>query len=119
MALYVQHFRLLANGGDFPLYLMFFISSLPYQGTAAGGTTEIVVNGTTGFLHLVGKEGVSPLANNIVKLATHVERRLTMGKRGYQRVKERFLEHHMARRISTVLREVLAKSKSQAHGSAL
>ncbi|ONH96951.1 hypothetical protein PRUPE_7G161700 [Prunus persica] len=82
------------------------------QGTAAGGTTEIVVNGTTGLLHPVGKEGITPLAKNIVKLATHVERRLTMGKRGYKRVKERFLEHHMANRIAAVLKEVLHKSKS-------
>ncbi|GLT82718.1 hypothetical protein SLE2022_010760 [Rubroshorea leprosula] len=84
---------------------------LPVLGTAAGGTTEIVVNGTTGFLHPVGKEGVSPLAKNIVKLATHVERRLTMGKRGYERVKERFLEHHMAQRIAAVLKQVLKKSR--------
>ncbi|KAI5319656.1 PREDICTED: glycosyl transferase [Prunus dulcis] len=85
---------------------------LPVLGTAAGGTTEIVVNGTTGLLHPVGKEGITPLAKNIVKLATHVERRLTMGKRGYERVKERFLEHHMANRIAAVLKEVLHKSKS-------
>ncbi|KAH7566349.1 hypothetical protein JRO89_XS08G0141300 [Xanthoceras sorbifolium] len=85
---------------------------LPVLGTAAGGTTEIVVNGTTGLLHPAGKEGVSPLARNIVKLATHVERRLTMGKRGYKRVKEMFLEQHMAERIAAVLKEVLKKSKS-------
>ncbi|KAJ4840112.1 hypothetical protein Tsubulata_035322 [Turnera subulata] len=85
---------------------------LPVLGTAAGGTMEIVVNGTTGLLHPVGKEGVTPLANNIVKLATHVERRLTMGKKGYERVKESFLEHHMSHRIALVLREVLRKGKS-------
>ncbi|KAF3440728.1 hypothetical protein FNV43_RR19014 [Rhamnella rubrinervis] len=85
---------------------------LPVLGTAAGGTTEIVVNGTTGLLHPAGKEGVTPLAKNIVKLATHVERRLTMGKRGYERVKERFLEHHMADRIATVLNAVLRRAKS-------
>ncbi|XP_059440540.1 uncharacterized protein LOC132172995 [Corylus avellana] len=84
---------------------------LPVLGTAAGGTTEIVLNGTTGLLHPVGKEGITPLAKNIVKLATHVERRLTMGKRGYERVKEIFLEHHMAHRIAAVLKEVLRKSK--------
>lgn len=70
------------------------------------------MNGTTGILHPAGKEGVTPLAKNMVKLATHVERRLTMGKRGYERVKERFLEHHMAGRIATVLKEVLRRSKS-------
>ncbi|OAY57455.1 uncharacterized protein LOC110609060 isoform X2 [Manihot esculenta] len=88
---------------------------LPVLGTAAGGTTEIVVNGTTGLLHPVGKDGVTPLAKNIVKLATHVERRLTMGKRGYERVKEMFLEHHMAHRIAAVLKEVLRKSKGHPH----
>ncbi|XP_022775345.1 uncharacterized protein LOC111317205 [Durio zibethinus] len=86
---------------------------LPVLGTAAGGTREIVVNGTTGLLHPVGKEGVTPLAKNIVKLATHVERRLTIGKRGYERVKERFLEQHMAERIAGVLKEVLRKSKNK------
>lgn len=84
---------------------------LPVLGTAAGGTTEIVVNGSTGLLHPIGKEGVSPLARNIVKLATHVERRLTMGKRGYERVKDIFLEVHMAHRIAAVLKEVLNKVK--------
>ncbi|RDY11955.1 lpsB, partial [Mucuna pruriens] len=84
---------------------------LPVLGTAAGGTMEIVVNGTTGLLHPIGKEGVTPLANNIVKLATHVEKRLTMGKKGYGRVKERFLEHHMSQRIALVLKEVLRKSR--------
>ena len=75
-------------------FLFFFPSNFCvhykyYQGTAAGGTMEIVVNGTTGLLHPVGKEGVTPLAKNIVKLASHVEKRLTMGKKGYERVKER------------------------------
>lgn len=88
---------------------------LPVLGTAAGGTTEIVVDGSTGLLHPAGKEGVAPLAKNIVKLATHVERRLTMGKKGYERVKERFLEQHMARRISVVLKEVLQKAKNHRH----
>lgn len=86
---------------------------LPVLGTAAGGTTEIVVNGSTGFLHPAGKEGVTPLAKNIVKLATHVEKRLTMGKRGYERVKEMFLERHMAQRIAVVLKDVLQTAKNQ------
>ncbi|KAL5557973.1 hypothetical protein UlMin_034184 [Ulmus minor] len=88
---------------------------LPVLGTAAGGTMEIVVNERTGFLHPAGKEGVAPLANNIVKLATHVERRLTMGKQGYERVKEMFLEPHMSHRIALVLKEVLQKTKSNSN----
>lgn len=88
---------------------------LPVLGTAAGGTMEIVANGTTGLLHPAGKEGVTPLANNIVKLATHVEKRLTMGKKGYERVKDKFLEHHMSERIAYVLKEVLRKANSHSH----
>ncbi|GAU34939.1 hypothetical protein TSUD_312700 [Trifolium subterraneum] len=83
---------------------------LPVLGTAAGGTVEIVENGTTGLLHPVGKVGVTPLAHNIVTLATHVEKRLTMGKKGYQRVKDRFLEDHMSERIALVLKDVLRKA---------
>ncbi|KAI4321610.1 hypothetical protein MLD38_034973 [Melastoma candidum] len=86
---------------------------LPVLGTAAGGTTEIVVNSLTGLLHPAGKEGVTLLAENIVKLATQVERRFTMGKKGYERVKEMFLEHHMAERIALVLREVLQSAQSR------
>ncbi|GFP88096.1 lipopolysaccharide core biosynthesis mannosyltransferase lpsb [Phtheirospermum japonicum] len=84
---------------------------LPVLGTAAGGTTEIVVNGTTGWLHPAGKEGVTHLAENIVRLATNVEMRRSMGMKGYGRVKEMFLEHHMSRRIALVLKEVLHKAK--------
>ncbi|PHT56627.1 hypothetical protein CQW23_05113 [Capsicum baccatum] len=84
---------------------------LPVLGTAAGGTREIVTNGTTGLLHPVGKEGIMPLAKNIVKLATQVERRLTMGKKGYEKVKETFLERHMEKRIADVLEDVLQHAK--------
>lgn len=84
---------------------------LPVLGTAAGGTMEIVVNRTTGLLHNAGKDGVSPLARNIVKLATDVEMRTTMGKKGYERVKEMFMERHMSHRIASVLREVLQHAK--------
>jgi cobalamin biosynthesis protein CbiD len=70
-----------------------------------------VVNGTTGLLHPAGKEGIMPLARNMVDLATHVERRVRMGRKGYERVKERFMDHHMADRIADVLKQVLETSK--------
>lgn len=73
---------------------------------------EIVVNGTTGWLHPAGKDGITPLTANIVQLARRVETRTTMGKKGYTRVKEMFLEHHMSYRISLVLKEVLRKANS-------
>ena len=64
------------------------VTPLLYQGTAAGGTTEIVVDGSTGLLHPAGKEGVAPLAKNIVRLASRAEQRASMGKKGYGRVNE-------------------------------
>ncbi|GJN06225.1 hypothetical protein PR202_ga23930 [Eleusine coracana subsp. coracana] len=88
---------------------------LPVLGTAAGGTTEIVVDGSTGLLHPAGKEGVAPLAKNIVRLASHAEQRVAMGKKGYDRMKEMFMEHHMAGRIAAVLKEVLKKSQGHWH----
>ncbi|KAG0470953.1 hypothetical protein HPP92_015499 [Vanilla planifolia] len=56
---------------------------LPVLGTSAGGTTEIVINGSTGLLHPTGKEFIPILAQGVVKLATQVETRLTMGKKGF------------------------------------
>ncbi|EMS56530.1 hypothetical protein TRIUR3_13738 [Triticum urartu] len=91
------------------------LMALQYQGTAAGGTTEIVLDGSTGLLHPAGKEGVTPLAKNMVRLASHVEQRVSMGNKGYARVKERFMEHHMAERIAVVLKEVLHKSQQHPH----
>uniref|UniRef100_A0A453ENL4 Glycosyl transferase family 1 domain-containing protein n=1 Tax=Aegilops tauschii subsp. strangulata TaxID=200361 RepID=A0A453ENL4_AEGTS len=91
------------------------LMALQYQGTAAGGTTEIVLDGSTGLLHPAGKEGVTPLAKNMVRLASHVEQRVSMGNKGYARVKERFMEHHMAERIAVVLKEVLHKSRQHPH----
>ncbi|XP_031478220.1 uncharacterized protein LOC116249182 [Nymphaea colorata] len=88
---------------------------LPVLGTSAGGTREIVLDGKTGILHPVGKEGVSPLAQNIVKLATSAGQRATMGRAGYERVRERFMEHHMAERIAKVLKEILQQSTAQSH----
>ncbi|XP_024517077.1 uncharacterized protein LOC112341365 [Selaginella moellendorffii] len=80
---------------------------LPILGTAAGGTTEIVVDGSTGFLHQVGKEGVPDLASNIINLFRDPKLRARMGEAGYKRVQERFLEQHMSERIGRVLKEVL------------
>ncbi|XP_078439401.1 uncharacterized protein LOC144709666 [Wolffia australiana] len=80
---------------------------LPVLGTAAGGTTEIVVNGSTGVLHPIGKEGISPLARNIVDLAINVERRIAMGREGYRRMKDTFMEQHMTDRIANVFKDIL------------
>ncbi|KAL6850512.1 hypothetical protein ACP4OV_021139 [Aristida adscensionis] len=88
---------------------------LPVLGTSAGGTTEIVLDGSTGLLHPAGKEGVTALAKNMVRLASHAEQRVSMGKKGYERVKETFMEHHMAERIAAVLKEVLQKSREHSH----
>lgn len=84
---------------------------LPVLGTAAGGTREIIVNGTTGLLHPVGKDGISILAKHMLYLASNATKRFEMGNNGYQRVRERFMERHMAQRIGHVLHEVLDQAK--------
>ncbi|KAB2628165.1 hypothetical protein D8674_032960 [Pyrus ussuriensis x Pyrus communis] len=89
VAPYLASIDVLARGecfGRITIEAMAF--QLPMLGTAAGGTS---------------------LTNNIVKLATHVERRCWKTRK---RVKERFLEPHMAQRIASVLRELLQKAKS-------
>ncbi|EFJ18983.1 hypothetical protein SELMODRAFT_419653 [Selaginella moellendorffii] len=58
---------------------------LPILGTAASGTTEIVVDESTGLLHQVGKEGVLDLASNTIKLF----RDPNLTEAGYKRVQER------------------------------
>lgn len=62
----------------------------------------IVVNSSIDILHPIGKDVVTPPTKNIVNLSSHVERRLTMERRGYERVKERFIEHHMIERLALV-----------------
>lgn len=79
------------------------------QGTASGGTLEIVVNGSTGRLHPVGKEGVQALADHIRDLALHPSVRQRMGNRGYQRVRDHFMEHHMCEKLGHVFKDAMAQ----------
>lgn len=83
---------------------------LPVLGTAAGGTLEIVMNGTTGRLHPVGKDGVHILAKNMRDLILDKSLRIRMGSRGYERVKQQFLESHMCERLGRVFRTVLPRT---------
>lgn len=76
-------------------------------GIVVGGIMEIVVNRIIGFLYNVGKEGVLLFVRNIVKLVINVEMRMIMGKKGYERVKEMFMEYYMFYWIVFVFREVL------------
>lgn len=76
---------------------------------------EIVVNGSTGRLHPVGKEGVHLLAQNIRDLTLDKALRIKMGSRGYDRVKEHFMEHHICKRLSLVLQTILSKILVQHH----
>ncbi|KAJ7526482.1 hypothetical protein O6H91_16G008400 [Diphasiastrum complanatum] len=84
---------------------------LPVLGTAAGGTVEIVNDGSTGILHPVGKEGISVLASNMMTLFLNQNLRVTMGRNSDKRVRENFLEHHMSQKIGIVFKEILEKSK--------
>lgn len=63
------------------------------------------------MLHPEGKDGIFVLAENIIKLAIQSETRLNMGRNGYERVKGKFLEKHMTRRIGDVLKVILQNSE--------
>lgn len=71
---------------------------------------EIVVNGSTGRLHPVGKDGVHVLAQNIRDLTFDKSLRIRMGSEGYARVKQKFMEHHMCERLGLVLQTVLSQT---------
>lgn len=72
-------------------------------------------NTSRSSIHSSRKEGVTPLAKSIVKLAMEADQsRLRMGRNGSERVKEMFLEHYMSHRIASVLREVLQHADAHA-----
>ncbi|CAN4083340.1 unnamed protein product [Withania somnifera] len=66
------------------------------------------------YVHFVNKTlTVAPylVAVDVLVQIHQVERWLTMGKKGYEKVKETFLERHMEERIAAVLMDVLPKAK--------
>lgn len=68
------------------------------------------MNGTTGRLHPVGKEGVSVLAGNMIDLFLDKEIRVSMGERGYQRVNKFFNERQMSERLGHVFEDILSRT---------
>jgi len=66
------------------------------QGEKVKSTVEIEVIGTPGFMQSV---------------ATHVKKRLTMGKKACGRMKERFLEHHMSHRNCSGFQESFTEGR--------
>lgn len=73
-------------------------SAKPVIGTCFGGTPEIIVDGKTGFI--VNPNNINEFANSIIKLLNNHDLTLSMGKAGYNRVKEYFsLDRYVAETI--------------------
>ncbi len=68
--------------------LEYMRSSLPVVATAVGGNRELVVDGETGFLITAGD--TDTLAEKLIYLLNHGRQAQEMGRRGYERVVDRF-----------------------------
>jgi glycosyltransferase involved in cell wall biosynthesis len=71
-------------------------ASLPVVATDTGGTSELVIDGLTGFV--VSPGNAAALADRIGKLSD-VEARRKMGEAGRQRITEYFTADRMARKF--------------------
>ncbi len=77
-------------------------------GADSGGTPEIIADGETGLLVKTGE--VEPLADAIIALLSDPERRACMGRKGRQRVLEKFTLQGRSQHIAAAL-EKLALSR--------
>jgi glycosyltransferase involved in cell wall biosynthesis len=81
---------------------------LPVLGTNAGGTSEIVVDGTTGLLHPVGEDGLELLATNLLSLVNDRSRAKHLGIAGQIRAREYFSSPRFCSDFEEALRPVLS-----------
>jgi sugar transferase (PEP-CTERM/EpsH1 system associated) len=81
---------------------------LPVLATAVGGTPEVVVDGATGIL--VPSADSAALAAGMVRLCRDRDLRQEMGRRGYERVAERFDTRKMVAAYETLYEELLGGS---------
>ena len=77
------------------------LAGLPVVGANAGGTAEIIADGTTGLLF--SPRDVSALAEKLNWLREHPEAAMTMGRAGQERALQRFTAAHMVSGVMEVL----------------
>jgi glycosyltransferase involved in cell wall biosynthesis len=83
-------------------------AGLPVVGTRAGGIPELVLHGETGFL--VEPDDPAALAAALDRLAAEPDLRGELGRRGAERVVERFGAADMARRMLRLYEDLCASS---------
>jgi glycosyltransferase involved in cell wall biosynthesis len=83
-------------------------AGLPVIGTRTGGIPELVLDGETGLL--VPPERPDELAAALDSLAADRERRLELGRRGRERVREHFSADAIARRTVELYEELCGSS---------
>jgi len=80
---------------------------LPVLGTDDGGTREIVLDGTTGLLHPLGREGQLRLSENILSLLNDRRRATILGNAGFKRVKTHFRANQSQRELAELMSQVI------------
>ena len=84
---------------------------LPSIGSDCSGIREAIRHGETGYLFR--QNDPESLANHIVDLANHPERRIAMGHAARQWVESRFSEEHYAAAITAVVDETICSECTQ------
>lgn len=82
-------------------------SSNPVIGSKSGGTIELIDEGETGFLYPY--DNYQKLAECMKRFINNPELIEKMGRKAYERTKERFTAQDNAEKVMAVYREVLAK----------
>lgn len=96
-----------ANEGTPVVAIESLAAECPVVATRAGGTSTVVRDGESGFLESIGD--TQALAGRLAELARDRDRRLALGRRGGEDVRERFATGRMAAEIDAVYRRVLAR----------
>jgi glycosyltransferase involved in cell wall biosynthesis len=89
----------------------------PLVGSGAGGMTEIIVDGVTGYQFPPGDHDV--LAERVTRLLRDRALAASMGERGYARLKEQFTLGQYMEQIHAAYRRLLGRSPSTLHAENL
>lgn len=89
-------------------------AGLPIVSTLVGGTSELVCDGRTGFLHSSG--AYDPIATSIVDLYRQPDLRSAMGGAGRERVATHFSVAKMAEQYEDLYRRILRTSERSCVG---
>lgn len=113
---FMPHFALLAlpsyTEGMPNVALEAMAAGVPVVATAVGGTPEVIEEGETGFLVPAGD--AAALADRVLGVLASEDLRRRLGRRGRERVRERFTFEAQATRYDALFRELTATTAAPA-----